>query len=278
MIELIKSWRCFDGEQRVYRHDSKATGTPMEFAVFLPRRALNGEECPTLMFLSGLTCTWENMVSKAGSQRAAAEHGMIIVSPDTSPRGDDVADDDGWDMGKSAGFYLNATQEPWAKHYRMEEYITQELPEILEEYFPVDLSALGLTGHSMGGHGALTLALKNPGLFKSVSAFAPIVNPMNCPWGEKAFSGYLGADRSSWADYDACELVKKRGWKGRILIDQGSGDEFLEEQLKPWVFEKACREEGVDLTLRMHGGYDHSYYCIASFMPDHIAWHYDELV
>ncbi|GHB42491.1 S-formylglutathione hydrolase [Pseudovibrio japonicus] len=278
MIELIKSWRCFDGEQRVYRYDSKATGTPMEFAVFLPRRALNGEECPTLMFLSGLTCTWENMVSKAGSQRAAAELGMIIVAPDTSPRGEEVADDDGWDMGKSAGFYLNATQEPWAKHYRMEEYITQELPEILEEYFPVDLSVLGLTGHSMGGHGALTLAIKNPGLFKSVSAFAPIVNPMNCPWGEKAFSGYLGADRSSWAQYDACELIRARGWKGRILIDQGSADDFLEEQLKPWVFEKACREEGVDLTLRMHGGYDHSYYCIASFMPDHIAWHYDELV
>ena len=278
MIELISSWRCFDGEQRVYRHTSTVIGTPMEFAIFLPRRALRGEECPSLLYLSGLTCTWENMVSKAGSQRAAAELGMIVISPDTSPRGEDVADDEAYDMGKGAGFYLNATQEPWAKHYRMEAYLTQELPEILEEHFPVDLSALGITGHSMGGHGALTLAMKNPGLFKSVSAFAPIVNPMECPWGEKALTAYLGADRSTWANYDACALVHSRGWKGRILVDQGVSDTFLEEQLKPWMFEEACRKAGVDLSLRMQGGYDHSYYFVSSFLPEHMAWHYDELV
>lgn len=272
-MEMISSVKCFGGEQRVYRHASTSTGTDMEFAVFLPREALDGFVCPTLFYLSGLTCTWENVMTKGFPQMHAAEHGMIFVAPDTSPRGEDVANDEGYDLGQGAGFYLNATQQPWAQHYRMEDYITKELPALLLESLPVDEDAIGITGHSMGGHGALTLAIKNPNLFHSVSAFAPIVNPMDCPWGEKAFAAYLGEDEGQRALYDACALIKEHGWEGDILVDQGMADSFLEEQLKPWAFEAACREAEVDLTLRLQGGYDHSYYFISTFLADHMAWH-----
>ena len=276
-MELISKSKSFGGEQRVYRHKSRATGTDMDFAVFMPREALEGYYCPTLFYLSGLTCTWENVTTKGMPQLHAAKHGMIFVAPDTSPRGEVVANDDAYDLGQGAGFYLNATQDPWAKHFQMEDYVAEELPELLIDALPVDEEAIGVTGHSMGGHGALTLAMRHPTLFHSVSAFAPIANPMNCPWGEKAFSTYLGSNRDAWAQHDACSLVEQLGWEGDILIDQGLGDQFLDEQLKPWAFEAACRKAGVDLTLRLHGGYDHSYYFISSFLADHMAWHKDRL-
>lgn len=276
-MEQVSSTKCFGGEQRVYRHKSKATGTDMEFAVFLPREALDGFYCPSLLYLSGLTCTWENVTTKGLPQMHAAKHGMIFIAPDTSPRGEGVANDDGYDLGQAASFYLNATEEPWAPHFQMENYLTNELPDLLFDALPVDEEALGITGHSMGGHGALTLAMRHPDLFHSVSAFAPITNPMDCPWGQKAFAAYLGSDESKWAEHDACALIKSAGWEGDILIDQGLADTFLAEQLKPWAFEAACREVGVDLTLRLQGGYDHSYYFIASFMADHFAWHADRL-
>lgn len=272
-LDLISSARAFGGEQRVYRHASAATGTDMEFAAFLPAEALRGEACPTLFYLSGLTCTWENATTKAGYQRLAAEYGLILVAPDTSPRGEGVANDAAYDLGQGAGFYVDATEAPWAPHFAMESYVARELFDLVAAELPVWEGAVGVTGHSMGGHGALTLAMKHPDRFRSVSAFAPIVNPLECPWGEKAFTAYLGADRAAWAAHDACHLVKQAGWTGDILIDQGTADGFLEEQLKPWNFERACREAGVDLTLRMQGGYDHSYYFISTFLADHVAWH-----
>lgn len=272
-LDLISSARAFGGEQRVYRHASAATGTDMEFAAFLPAEALRGEACPTLFYLSGLTCTWENATTKAGYQRLAAEYGLILVAPDTSPRGEGVANDAAYDLGQGAGFYVDATEAPWAPHFAMESYVARELFDLVAAELPVWEGAVGITGHSMGGHGALTLAMKHPDRFRSVSAFAPIVNPLECPWGEKAFTAYLGADRTAWAAHDACHLVKQAGWTGDILIDQGTADGFLEEQLKPWNFERACREAGVDLTLRMQGGYDHSYYFISTFLADHVAWH-----
>ncbi|WP_350336191.1 S-formylglutathione hydrolase [Coralliovum pocilloporae] len=276
-MELVSSVKCFDGQQRVYRHTSEATGTEMEFAVFLPAQALAGLECPTLFYLSGLTCTWENVTTKAGAQAWCANHGMIFIAPDTSPRGEGVANDEGYDLGQGAGFYVNATEEPWAPHFRMYDYVVKELYDMVIEALPIDEDAIGITGHSMGGHGALTIALRNPEKFRSVSAFAPIVSPMNCPWGEKALTAYLGSDTGQWAEHDACELVKAHGWSGDILVDQGSADGFLEEQLKPWLFEEACRKAGVELTLRMLGGYDHSYYFIASVIGDHIEWHAERL-
>ena len=272
-LDLISSARAFGGEQRVYRHASAATGTDMEFAAFLPAEALRGEACPTLFYLSGLTCTWENATTKAGYQRLAAEYGLILVAPDTSPRGEGVANDAAYDLGQGAGFYVDATEAPWAPHFAMESYVARELFDLVAAELPVWEGAVGITGHSMGGHGALTLAMKHPDRFRSVSAFAPIVNPLECPWGEKAFTAYLGADRAAWAAHDACHLVKQAGWSGDILIDQGTADGFLDEQLKPWNFERACREAGVDLTLRMQGGYDHSYYFISTFLADHVAWH-----
>ncbi|MCV6576827.1 MAG: S-formylglutathione hydrolase [Cohaesibacter sp.] len=272
-MELISSVKSFGGEQRVYRHRSKVTKTDMDFAVFLPREALDGYACSSLIYLSGLTCTWENVMTKGCPQQHAAQHGMIFVAPDTSPRGEAVANDEAYDMGQGAGFYLNATQKPWAEHFRMEDYIAEELPDLLVDSLPIDEDAIGVSGHSMGGHGALTLAMKNPDLFQSVSAFAPIVNPIDCPWGQKAFAAYLGDDVAAYKAYDACALVEAEGWEKDILIDQGVADGFLEEQLKPWAFEAACRKAGVDLTLRMQGGYDHSYYFISSFLADHVAWH-----
>ncbi|WP_319532779.1 S-formylglutathione hydrolase [uncultured Cohaesibacter sp.] len=276
-MEQIQSMKSFGGEQRVYRHKSSVTGTDMEFAVFLPREALDGYFCPTLFYLSGLTCTWENVTTKGCPQMHAAKHGMIFVAPDTSPRGEEVANDPAYDLGQAASFYLNATEKPWAAHFQMESYLTEELPALLFDALPVDEDALGVTGHSMGGHGALTLAMRHPSLFHSVSAFAPITNPVDCPWGQKAFEAYLGSDQSKWAAHDACALVAEKGWDGDILIDQGLSDDFLENQLKPWAFEAACRKAGVDLTLRLHGGYDHSYYFISSFLADHMAWHADRL-
>ncbi|RED49150.1 S-formylglutathione hydrolase [Aestuariispira insulae] len=271
-IETLSEQKCFGGIQGVYRHQSSSTGTDMEFAVFQPAEAAK-KPLPVLVFLSGLTCTWENFTTKAGAQRYAAEHGVIVVAPDTSPRGEGVADDQAYDLGKGAGFYLNATEDPWAKHYRMEDYVVKELPAVLANNFPVDLDRMGITGHSMGGHGALTLAIKNPDLFKTLSAFAPIVSPANCPWGQKAFNNYLGDNIATWGQNDASALVETFGWSGDILIDQGASDTFLETELLPDVFVRACERKSVALTLRMQEGYDHSYYFIASFIEDHIAWH-----
>jgi S-formylglutathione hydrolase len=275
-LETVSQVRIFDGTQSVYRHPSQATGTEMEFSVFVPDQAKSGS-LPVLYYLSGLTCTWENFTAKAGAQRYAAEHGVIIVAPDTSPRGDGVPNDEAYDFGQGAGFYLNATQEPWSQHFHMYDYVVDELPELVTANFAIDAKRAGIFGHSMGGHGALTIALKNPGKFRTVSAFSPIVAPSQVPWGEKALGGYLGPDQDTWADYDACNLISSKGWSGDILIDQGLADNFLEEQLKPGLFEQACKDTGVSLTLRCQEGYDHSYYFISTFMGDHIAWHAERL-
>jgi S-formylglutathione hydrolase len=275
-LETISETRIFNGTQGVYRHPSQTTGTDMEFSVFVPDQARSGP-LPALYYLSGLTCTWENFTAKAGAQRYAAEHGVIIVAPDTSPRGDGVPNDEGYDFGQGAGFYLNATQEPWSQHFHMYEYVVEELPDLVAANFPIDAARAGIFGHSMGGHGALTIALKNPEKFKSVSAFSPIVASSQVPWGHKALGGYLGPDQDMWAQYDACSLIASRGWPGDILIDQGLADNFLEEQLKPELFEQACKEAGVSLTLHRHEGYDHSYYFISTFIGDHISWHAERL-
>jgi len=272
-LELIEEHRCFGGLQAVYRHPSAATGTAMEFAVFLPEQAAHGPR-PLLTYLSGLTCTWANACEKAGAQRYAAEHGLVLLFPDTSPRGSDLpGEHDSYDFGSGAGFYVNATAEPWSRHYRVYSYVAEELPTLVAGAFPVDPARQGIFGHSMGGHGALTVAFKNPGRYRSLSAFAPIVAPSRVPWGEKAFSGYLGPDRGDWLAHDACALVSGSGWTAPILVDQGLADAFLEEQLRPELFEAACEAAGVPLTVRRHAGYDHSYYFIASFMGDHVAYH-----
>jgi S-formylglutathione hydrolase len=272
-LQRLRRHRSFGGWQEVWRHASRATGTAMEFAIYLPPQAETGP-CPVLTWLSGLTCTWANATEKAGAQAHAAAHGLILVFPDTSPRGTDLpGEHDGYDFGSGAGFYLDATVAPWSAHYRMYSYITEELPEVLAAHFPVDLRAHGIFGHSMGGHGALTIAFRNPGRYRSLSAFAPIVAPSQVPWGEKAFRGYLGEDRSAWAAHDACALVGGSGWRAPVLIDQGEADEFLATQLQPERFDAACAAAGVPLTLRRHPGYDHSYYFISTFMADHIAHH-----
>jgi S-formylglutathione hydrolase len=272
-LQRLRRHRSFGGWQEVWRHASRCTGTAMEFAIYLPPRA-ETEPCPVLTWLSGLTCTWANATEKAGAQAHAAAHGLILVFPDTSPRGTDLpGEHDAYDFGSGAGFYLDATVAPWSSHYRMYTYVTEELPEVLAAHFPVDLKRQGIFGHSMGGHGALTIALRNPGRFRSLSAFAPIVAPSQVPWGEKAFRGYLGEDRSAWAAHDACALVGGSGWRAPVLIDQGEADEFLATQLQPERFEAACAAAGVPLTLRRHPGYDHSYYFISTFMADHIAHH-----
>jgi S-formylglutathione hydrolase len=275
-LQQVKRWKCFGGEQLVLAHQSASTGTRMEFSIYLPPQAAK-RPWPVLFYLSGLTCNWENATTKAGFQRAAAEHGIVIVAPDTSPRGDDVPDDTGYDLGKGAGFYLNATQAPWSKHFRMYDYVVDELPRLIAAAYPVDEKRFGITGHSMGGHGALTIALKHPDRYKSVSAFSPIVAPAQVPWGEKAFGAYLGPDHHSWAEYDACALMASRGWTRDILIDQGDADEFLATQLKPELFAEACRKRNVALTLRLQQGYDHSYYFISTFMAEHVRWHADRL-
>jgi S-formylglutathione hydrolase len=273
-LETISQHRCFGGTQGFYRHDSAQTGTPMRFSVFVPA----GEgPFPVLWFLSGLTCTEENFTTKAGAQRVAAELGLILVAPDTSPRGEGVADDPAYDFGMGAGFYVDATQAPWAPHYRMRSYLEPELPALVAEAFPADMARQGITGHSMGGHGALTLALRNPDRFRGVSAFAPIASPMRCPWGEKALSGYLGEDRAAWRAYDATALIEDGARVAEILVDQGEADNFIDSQLKPELLETACAAAGIALTLRRQPGYDHSYYFIASFIEDHLRWHHKRL-
>ena len=265
--------RAFGGVQGVYEHASAATGTPMTFSVFVPPHD-PGARLPVLWYLSGLTCTHANVTEKGEFRRACAEHGIIFIAPDTSPRGDDVPDDDAYDFGKGAGFYVDATEAPWAANFRMRSYIEDELPALIAAEFPMaDMTRQGITGHSMGGHGALTVALRTPDRFRSVSAFAPIVSPLHCPWGEKALGGYLGPDRAAWRAYDACALIDDGARVPEILVDQGDADQFLAEQLKPELLADACHRAGIDLTLRLQPGYDHSYYFISTFMADHIAWH-----
>jgi S-formylglutathione hydrolase len=270
-LERIEHRACFGGWQDVYRHDSAVLGCAMNFAVYLPPQA-EMQKLPVLYWLSGLSCTEQNFITKAGAQRYAAEHGVILVAPDTSPRGDEVADADGYDLGKGAGFYLNATQAPWSKHYRMYDYIVSELPALVEANFPAN-DARAISGHSMGGHGALIVALKNPGRYRGVSAFSPIVAPSRVPWGEKAFTAYLGDDREAWKAWDATALMADASERLPLLIDQGDGDEFLAAQLKPELLQAACKAAGHPLELRLQPGYDHSYYFIASFIGEHIAHH-----
>lgn len=273
-MEIVSSNKSFGGWHKRYRHRSSTLNCDMVFAVYLPPQAEQGATLPVLYWLSGLTCTDENFMQKAGAQRMAAELGLIIVAPDTSPRGDGVPDDanGAYDFGLGAGFYVNATQEPWARNYRMYDYVVQELPALIEANFPVS-DKRGIAGHSMGGHGALICALKNPGRYQSVSAFSPITNPLNCPWGEKAFSNYLGDDRSRWREWDASVLIAEAREKLPLLIDQGDRDDFLEGQLKPDALKSAAQAAGHPLTLRLQPGYDHSYYFIASFIDDHLRHH-----
>ena len=276
-METVSTSKAYGGIQGVYRHASTATGTDMTFAVYVPPHD-EGARLPVLWFLSGLTCTHANVMDKGEYRRACAELGVILVAPDTSPRGDDVPDDDAYDFGKGAGFYVDATEEPWAANFRMRSYVEDELPALIAAEFPVaDLARQGIFGHSMGGHGALTIALRNPDRFRSVSAFAPIVAPLHCAWGEKALGGYLGADRTTWRAYDACALIEDGARVADILVDQGDADGFLVEQLKPDLLAAACKAAGIDLTLRMQTGYDHSYTFISTFMADHVAWHAERL-
>lgn len=275
-VTEVSSAKCFGGYQKIFKHVSSALGCSMNFGVYLPPSAVEGKSSPVLYWLSGLTCTEQNFITKAGTQAHAAKHGIILVVPDTSPRGEGVPDDPGYDLGVGAGFYVNATQEPWSKHYRMYDYVVSELPAIIEASFPAARDRRGIFGHSMGGHGALIAALKNPGRYRSVSAFAPIVAPSACPWGERAFRAYLGNDRDAWRGYDASALVvaaHQQTPRLPILIDQGDADSFLREQLKPELFKEACASAGHPLTLRMQSGYDHSYHFIATFVGDHIEHH-----
>jgi len=273
-FELIEAHRCFDGTQYVYEHPSAITNCTMRFGLFLPPQATQ-HKVPVLYWLSGLTASEQNFITKAGSQRAASELGLALVVPDTSPRGIELpGDKDDDDFGIGAGFYLDAIKAPWSKHYRMFTYITEELPQLLNQIFPLDEQRTGIFGHSMGGHGALTLALKRPEQYRSLSAFAPICAPAQCPWGQKAFKGYLGEEKETWKNHDACELVLKNRWPhGSILIDQGTQDPFLDTELNPELFQAACLKANVDLNLRWQKGYDHNYYFIASFIDDHLRFH-----
>ena len=272
-ITTLSEHACFGGVQGFYQHDSRETGTPMKFGVFVPLQAKTGP-VPVLFFLAGLTCNEETFAIKAGAQQHAAQHGLMLVTPDTSPRHTGVEGADAaWDFGTAAGFYLDATAAPWNKYWRMGSYVSGELRALVMQHFNAREDRVGLFGHSMGGHGALTLALNNPGLYQSVSAFAPIAAPMQCPWGVKAFSGYLGEDRKTWTQHDATELIKAGARLPPLLIDQGLADKFLSEQLHPHLFEAACLEAGQPLTLRRHEGYDHGYFFISTFMAEHIAHH-----
>ena len=272
-VETVSEWAANGGRQLVCRHASEATGTDMTFALFLPP----GEgPWPLLTFLSGLTCTHANVMEKGDYRAAAAEHGVAVLCPDTSPRGEGVADDEAYDMGQGAGFYLDATEAPWAEHYRMRTYVEEELPALVAGEFPADLGRQAIAGHSMGGHGALTIALRNPGRYRSASAFSPIVAPTQVPWGKKALPAYLGDDEAAWRRHDAVALIEDMDDLSAappLLVDQGTADNFLEEQLRPELLREAAEAKGVDLTLRMQEGYDHSYYFISTFMPDHVAWH-----
>lgn len=271
-MHRIEHRACFGGWQDVHEHDSAVLGCTMRVGVYLPPQAVDGARLPVLYWLSGLTCSEQNFITKAGAQRYAAKHGIVLVAPDTSPRGAGVADAEGYDLGLGAGFYLDATQAPWSAHYRMESYVVDELPALVEAAFPVG-DARGISGHSMGGHGALTLALRNPGRYRSVSAFSPIVAPSQVPWGRKAFAAYLGDDEAAWAAHDAVALVRDARERLPLLVDQGAADEFLDTQLRPQLLVAACETAGHPLTLRMQPGYDHSYYFIASFIGEHIAHH-----
>ena len=272
-VELIASHCCFGGHVEFYRHRSTACNTTMRFSIFRPPQARH-DKVPVLYWLSGLTCTEENFMVKSGAQRFAAELGIMLVAPDTSPRGLNLpGEDDAYDFGSGAGFYVNAVQDPWSAHYRMYDYVVEELPRVLAEAFPADAQRASVFGHSMGGHGALTVALRNPSRYRSVSAFSPICAPSLSPWGKKAFTAYLGPDEDDWRQYDAHHLVRSTAGQLPLLVDQGTADPFINEQLMPWELEKACRESDYPLTLRSHAGYDHSFYFISTFMRDHLAHH-----
>ncbi|NNC72405.1 MAG: S-formylglutathione hydrolase [Sphingomonadaceae bacterium] len=275
-LETISENRAFGGTQGVYSHRSSATGTDMKFAVYVPPHDTDAT-LPVLWYLSGLTCTHANVMEKGEYRAACAEHGIIFVAPDTSPRGDGVPDDEAYDLGQGAGFYIDAERKPWSTHYRMETYVARELPELLAKHFPLDMKRQGITGHSMGGHGALTLALRRPGNYKSVSAFAPIVAPSKVPWGQKAFLNYLGTNEEIWHNHDAYSMIFIGRGVPELLIDVGDADQFLDEQLKPEILKGVCLEAGIDLKLRIQPGYDHSYYFISTFMAEHIAWHAERL-
>ncbi|OCX61109.1 S-formylglutathione hydrolase [Thioclava sp. SK-1] len=270
-MRTISENRCFEGVQGVYAHSSTSTGCDMTFGLFLPPDAQDGP-VPVLWYLSGLTCTHENAMSKAGAQAYAAEAGIALIFPDTSPRGDDVADDEAYDLGKGAGFYVNATQDPWAKHFKMWDYLAEELPAVVAEHFALDMERQAITGHSMGGHGALTLAMRQPGRFRSVSAFAPIAQPTHSDWGRKQLNAYLGPDEGAWLDHDATHLMTQLGFDGEVLVDQGDADQFL-DLLRPEALAQAMAARRQPGTFRMQHGYDHSYYFVASFIPDHIDFH-----
>ena len=270
-MERVEHHACFDGWQDVYQHESAVLGCTMKFGIYLPPQAQQ-RKVPVLYWLSGLTCTEQNFIAKAAVQRYASEHVIIVVAPDASPRGEGVADDPAYDLGQGAGFYVNATQTPWAAHYRMYDYVVQELPDLIETNFPAN-GDRGISGHSMGGHGALVVALRNPGRYRSVSAFSPIVAPTQVPWGQRAFEAYLGTDRETWKHYDTVDLIRAAKERVPLLVDQGLNDEFLETQLRPELLRNACDEANHPLTLNLRAGYDHSYYFIASFMGEHIAHH-----
>ena len=275
-METLSTNKAHGGVQGVHRHASLATGTDMTFSVYVPPHEA-GAKLPVLWYLSGLTCTHANVTDKGEYRRACAEQGVIFVAPDTSPRGEGIADDPAYDFGQGAGFYVDATQAPWASHFYMRAYVEQELPALVAAEFPADMARQGITGHSMGGHGALTIALRNPDRFRSVSAFAPIVAPSVVSWGEKALAGYLGEDRDGWRPYDACALILDGARVAELLVDVGDADPFLHEQLRPELLRAACDAAGIPLTLRLQPGYDHSYYFVSSFMADHVAWHAERL-
>lgn len=277
MLENLSQNKVAGGWHKQYQHYASSVNCSMRFAIFLPPQATESAPVPVLYWLSGLTCTDENFMQKAGAFKAAAELGIAIVAPDTSPRGEDVANDEAYDLGQGAGFYVNATQAPWSKHYQMYDYVLNELPTLVEQHFPVT-KVKSVAGHSMGGHGALIIGLRNQDAYRSISAFSPITNPVNCPWGQKAFSQYLGEDKQSWSTYDACELLSQGAAKLPILVDQGDSDQFLSEQLKPENLILAAKKHGTNLTMRMQPGYDHSYYFISSFIDEHLRFHAEFLV
>jgi S-formylglutathione hydrolase len=276
-MEIVSENKSHGGRQLVVSHPAAATSTEMKFSIYLPPQAERGGKLPAVWYLSGLTCSPMNVTEKGEYRAACAELGLIFVAPDTSPRGDDVADVEDYDFGKGAGFYVDATEDPWAKHFRMWSYMTDELPELIAREFPVDIERQGITGHSMGGHGALTVALRNPGRFRSVSAFSPIVAPTQVPWGQKALGGYLGADEKAWRGHDAVALIEDGARVSELLVDVGTDDPFLDNQLQPELLEQACADAGIALTLRRQPGYDHSYYFISTFMADHLRWHKERL-
>lgn len=276
-LEIVSENKAHGGRQLVVKHASSATSADMTFSIYLPPQAEQGGKLPVVWYLSGLTCTHANVTEKGEYRAACAEHGLIFVAPDTSPRGDDVPDAEGYDFGKGAGFYVDAAQEPWSKNFRMWSYVTEELPALIGAEYPADMARQAITGHSMGGHGALTVALSFPERFCSVSAFAPIVAPSQVSWGQKALAGYLGEDRDSWRSHDAVALIESGASVDEILVDVGDADPFIEKELRPELLERACREAGIELKLRIQPGYDHSYYFISTFMADHLSWHAERL-